>query len=99
MPTVPSIPPLTATIAPAASRSPTHTKYVDGVFNQGNPELANMYKEYKRVLAIVDHNVFGMYVEKMTEYFNSHGVKPTLHRAVVSEDSKARIICCSTAST
>ena len=35
-------------------------QFVDGVFNQGNPELANMYKEYKRVLAIVDHNVFGM---------------------------------------
>ena len=67
-----------------------HTyQFVDGVFNQGNPELANMYEEYKRVLAIVDHNVFDMYEERMNEYFNSYGVKPTLHRAVVSEDNKS----------
>ena len=67
-----------------------HTyQFVDGVFNPGNPELADMYKDYKRVLAIVDHNVFDIYEEKMNEYFNSHGVKPTLHRAVVSEDNKS----------
>ena len=67
-----------------------HTyQFVDGVFNQGNAELANMYKDYKRVLAIVDHNVFDLYEEKMNEYFNSHGVEPTLHRAVVSEDNKS----------
>ena len=67
-----------------------HTyQFVDGVFNQANPELADMYKDYKRVLAIVDHNVFDMYEEQMIDYFNSHGVKPTLHRAVVSEDNKS----------
>lgn len=67
-----------------------HTyQFVDGVFNPGNSELANMYKDHKRVLAIVDHNVFDMYEKKMNEYFNSHGVKPTLHRAVVSEDNKS----------
>lgn len=64
-------------------------QFVDGVFNPDNPQLANMYKDYKRVLAIVDHNVFDLYERKMTEYFNSHGVKPTLHRAVVSEDNKS----------
>ena len=67
-----------------------HTyQFVSGVFNSGNPELANMYKDHKRVLAIVDHNVFDIYGEKMNEYFNSHGIKPTLHRAVVGEDNKS----------
>lgn len=62
--------------------------FVEHVFDQLHAELANMYKQYGRCLAIVDHNVFDMYADQIEAYFAAHGVKPTLHRAHVSEDNK-----------
>lgn len=62
--------------------------FVERVFDQRNAELANMYMQYGRCLAIVDHNVFDMYAGQIEAYFATHGVKPTLHRAHVAEDNK-----------
>ncbi|KAH7029176.1 2-epi-5-epi-valiolone synthase [Microdochium trichocladiopsis] len=62
--------------------------FVDGVFDLANTQLANCYKQWGRVLAVTDKNVFRMYGAKMEKYFEHHGLKFKVHQTSIGEKAK-----------
>lgn len=62
--------------------------FVDGVFDVENPGLANCYKVWGRVLAVMDKNVYGLYGDKMEQYFSHYGLALTVHKTSIGEKAK-----------
>ncbi|WP_066382488.1 MULTISPECIES: sedoheptulose 7-phosphate cyclase [unclassified Anabaena] len=62
--------------------------YVDGVFEIKNPELAEVYKNFGRCLAIVDANVSQLYSTQIQKYFQYHNIDLTLFPITISEPNK-----------
>ncbi|KAI1415860.1 Dehydroquinate synthase-like protein [Hypoxylon sp. FL1857] len=62
--------------------------FVDGVFDVGNPDLAECYKKWGRVLAVTDKNVYGLYGLKMENYFNHYNLKLKVHQTSIGEKAK-----------
>ncbi|KAF3889393.1 MULTISPECIES: sedoheptulose 7-phosphate cyclase [Nostocales] len=62
--------------------------YVDGVFSIKNTELAEVYKEFGRCLAVVDTNVNRLYSSQIQEYFEYYGIDLTLFPITIAESNK-----------
>ncbi|KAI9788115.1 MAG: hypothetical protein M1835_002456 [Candelina submexicana] len=62
--------------------------FLDGVFNPSNPQLANCYERWGRVLAVTDLNIWNIYGEQMEEYFKHHGVELKVHKTKIGEKAK-----------
>jgi demethyl-4-deoxygadusol synthase len=54
---------------------------IDGLFEIGNPALAENYQELGRCLAVVDHNVDRLYGEQMRSYFEYYEIDLTVLRS------------------
>ncbi|KAF8537157.1 hypothetical protein BDD12DRAFT_918131 [Trichophaea hybrida] len=87
---------LTATVAETANgfqvegveRISYGFTFLDGVFNPANSQLADLYKKWRRCLAIADVNVCAMYGEQMQAYFRHHGITLEIHRTKIGEKAK-----------
>ena len=78
-----------ATCAVATSVEIEHTYHiVNNVFDLNNPNLAELYKPYKRCLSIVDHCVYNLYGNQIKTYFEAHDIAATIHSADITEDRK-----------
>ena len=62
--------------------------FLDGVFDAKNPQLAACYKQWGRVLAVTDMNVFDVYGDKMERYFNHYGLDLKVHKTKIGEKAK-----------
>lgn len=62
--------------------------FVDGVFDIANPNLAQCYKKWGRVLAVTDKNVYSLYGQKMERYFQHHGLELKVHKTSIGEKAK-----------
>ncbi len=62
--------------------------FLDGVFNPENPQLAECYKRWGRVLAVTDLNVYNMYGEQMERYFEHYGLELKMHKTKIGEKAK-----------
>ncbi|MCF4967212.1 sedoheptulose 7-phosphate cyclase [Nostoc sp. CMAA1605] len=62
--------------------------YVDGVFQLRNSELADVYKDFGRCLAVVDANVSRLYGKQIEKYFQYHGIDLTLAPITITEPNK-----------
>ncbi|KAI0862475.1 Dehydroquinate synthase-like protein [Xylaria cubensis] len=62
--------------------------FVDGVFDTANPDLANCYKKWGRVLAVTDKNVYALYGQKMEEYFKAFDLALKVHQTSIGEKAK-----------
>jgi 3-dehydroquinate synthase len=62
--------------------------YVDGVFEIKNPQLADIYKNFGRCLAVVDANVSHFYSTQIQKYFQYHGIDLTLFPITITEPNK-----------
>ncbi|KAI1745668.1 Dehydroquinate synthase-like protein [Xylaria scruposa] len=62
--------------------------FVDGVFDIANPDLANCYKKWGRVLAVTDKNVYALYGPKMEEYFKAFDLTLKVHQTSIGEKAK-----------
>ncbi|KAI2642170.1 Dehydroquinate synthase-like protein [Xylaria nigripes] len=62
--------------------------FVDGVFDIANPDLANCYKKWGRVLAVTDKNVYALYGQKMERYFSHFKLGLKVHQTSIGEKAK-----------
>ncbi|KAK3937767.1 hypothetical protein QBC46DRAFT_366009 [Diplogelasinospora grovesii] len=62
--------------------------FVNGVFDIKNTGLADCYKPWKRVLAVMDKTVYGLYGQQMARYFEHHGIPLTVHKTCIGEKAK-----------
>ncbi|WP_460206132.1 sedoheptulose 7-phosphate cyclase [Scytonema sp. NUACC21] len=62
--------------------------YVDGVFSIKNTELAEVYKDFGRCLAIVDTNVNRLYGSQIQQYFKYYGIDLTVFSITITEPNK-----------
>ncbi|KAJ2997031.1 hypothetical protein NUW58_g784 [Xylaria curta] len=62
--------------------------FIDGVFDTTNPDLANCYKKWGRVLAVTDKNVYALYGRKMEVYFNHFNLNLKVHQTSIGEKAK-----------
>ena len=62
--------------------------FLDGVFNPENPQLANCYKSWGRVLAVTDLNVYNVYGEQIEKYFDHYNLKLQVHKTKIGEKAK-----------
>ncbi|KAI2468765.1 Dehydroquinate synthase-like protein [Annulohypoxylon bovei var. microspora] len=62
--------------------------FVDGIFDITNPNLADCYKKWGRVLAVTDKNVYGIYGSKMEKYFNHYKLRLKVHQTSIGEKAK-----------
>ncbi len=62
--------------------------FLDGVFNPENPQLANCYERWGRVLAVTDSNVYDVYGEQMEKYFGHHNIPLKIHKTKIGEKAK-----------
>ncbi|KAI0547364.1 Dehydroquinate synthase-like protein [Xylaria curta] len=62
--------------------------FVDGVFDIANPDLANCYKKWGRVLAVTDKNVYALYGQKMEQYFKTFDLTLKVHQTSIGEKAK-----------
>ena len=63
--------------------------YVDGVFEPGNPQLADNYRSWGRCLAVVDATVHELYGTRMQAYFDHHGIDLTVVPVTIKEVDKS----------
>ncbi len=63
--------------------------YADGVFGSDNPELADTYRPYGRVLMIVDETVYGLYGDDIRSYFEHHDIALTVMPVQIRETAKS----------
>lgn len=67
-----------------------HTYHiVNNVFEPKSSTLAELYKPYKRCLAIVDLWVYHLYGDQMKAYFEDHHIAATIQPANITEDRKS----------
>ncbi|MCJ1386048.1 hypothetical protein MMC17_009173 [Xylographa soralifera] len=62
--------------------------FLDGVFNPENPQLAECYKRWGRVLAVTDLNVYNVYGKQIEKYFEHHGIDLKVHKTKIGEKAK-----------
>jgi 3-dehydroquinate synthase len=62
--------------------------FIDGVFDVANPNLADCYKRWGRVLAVTDKNVYNVYGNKMEKYFRHYGLELKIHKTSIGEKAK-----------
>ncbi|MCJ1392543.1 hypothetical protein MMC18_005411 [Xylographa bjoerkii] len=62
--------------------------FLDGVFNPENPQLAECYRRWGRVLAVTDLNVYNVYGEQIEKYFVHHGIDLKVHKTKIGEKAK-----------
>lgn len=62
--------------------------FIDGVFNIGNANLANLYKKWERCLAVTDINIYNVYGEQMEAYFKHYDIKLKIHKTKIGEKAK-----------
>lgn len=62
--------------------------FVNNVFDPKNPNLAELYKPWKRCLAIVDYCVYDIYGDQLKAYFKAHNIAATIQSAYITEDRK-----------
>ncbi|KAL9098897.1 MAG: hypothetical protein Q9163_005524 [Psora crenata] len=62
--------------------------FLDGVFSVENPQLANCYQRWGRVLAVTDLNVYNIYGEQIERYFEHHGLTLKVHKTKIGEKAK-----------
>ncbi|KAL8740636.1 MAG: hypothetical protein Q9190_006690 [Brigantiaea leucoxantha] len=63
--------------------------FVNHVFDTEVANLADLYKPYKRCLAIVDHSVYKLYGYHIKKYFKVHEIEATIQPAHITEDEKS----------
>ncbi len=63
-------------------------RYVDGVFNTANPELAESYRAWGRCLMVVDATVFDLYGDSIRAYFTHYDIDLTVRPLVIDETRK-----------
>lgn len=67
-----------------------HTYHiVNNVFDPKSPNLAELYKPWKRCLAIVDHYVYLLYGDQIKTYFEAHKIAATIQPVNITEDRKS----------
>lgn len=77
------------TYSVSTSVSVSHSyHFVNDIFNPDSPNLAELYIPWKRCLAIVDHNVYNIYGERLVAYFQAHGIAATVQPMIITEDRK-----------
>ncbi|KAI9807378.1 MAG: hypothetical protein M1833_000122 [Piccolia ochrophora] len=62
--------------------------FLDGVFNLENPDLADCYRVWGRVLAVTDYNIHNLYGKQMKEYFEHYGIDLHVHQTKIGEKAK-----------
>jgi 3-dehydroquinate synthase len=62
--------------------------FIDGVFDIANPNLADCYKKWGRVLAVTDNNVYNVYGLKMEAYFLHYNIDLKIHQTHIGEKAK-----------
>ena len=62
--------------------------FLDGVFNTKNPQLADCYKRWGRVLAVTDQNVYDIYGEQIERYFGHYDLNLKVHKTKIGEKAK-----------
>ncbi|MCJ1355246.1 MAG: hypothetical protein MMC33_005237 [Icmadophila ericetorum] len=62
--------------------------FLDGVFNVENPQLADCYKRWGRVLAVMDQNVYDIYGEQIERYFEHSKLDLKVHKTKIGEKAK-----------
>ena len=65
--------------------------YVDGVFELGNADLADCYRDYGRALMVIDETVYRLYRQQIDGYFSHHGIALTVVSIAVREISVAEV--------
>ena len=63
--------------------------FVNHVFDTEIANLADLYKPYKRCLAIVDHTIYHLYGYDIKKYFNAYEIDATIRSAYITEDNKS----------
>ncbi|PRP84224.1 hypothetical protein PROFUN_08424 [Planoprotostelium fungivorum] len=63
-------------------------QFVDRVFSPKNEQLAELYKRWKRVLVVIDQNVYQHYRQEMEDYFRHYQIDLTVHSVSVGEQRK-----------
>ncbi|KAK4096851.1 2-epi-5-epi-valiolone synthase-like protein [Parathielavia hyrcaniae] len=63
-------------------------KFLGGVFDVRNSDLADCYQRWGRVLAVMDANIFDIYGEQMQVYFDHYGLALCVHRTMIGEKAK-----------
>ena len=64
-------------------------RYSDGVFDLGDPTLAEMYRPFGRCLMVIDESVFALYGAEANAYFDQHGITLTAFPLTISEKDKS----------
>ena len=62
--------------------------FLDGVFNPENPQLAECYKRWGRVLAVTDLNVYNVYGDQIEKYFRHYSLELKIHKTKIGEKAK-----------
>ena len=62
--------------------------FVNNIFDVENTQMADQYRVYGRCFSIVDKNVNDLYGDKMTAYFEHHGIPLTKYVVNFSENEK-----------
>ncbi|RYP21344.1 hypothetical protein DL765_002245 [Monosporascus sp. GIB2] len=62
--------------------------FVDGVFDISNVHLADCYKKWGRVLAVMDKHVYSLYGQKMERYFQHYGLSLKVYKTSIGEKAK-----------
>lgn len=63
--------------------------YVDGVFDPHSRELADTYRQYGRVLMVVDETIYELYGTKIRTYFERHDIDLTVMPVQIRETAKS----------
>lgn len=63
--------------------------FIENVFDPSSPNLAELYRPWKRCLAIVDYSVYNLYGTRIKAYFKAHDIFVTVNSAYITEDRKS----------
>ena len=63
--------------------------FVNNIFDPKSPNLAELYKPWKRCLVIVDYCVCNLYGDHIRTYFKAHDIAATIQSAYITEDRKS----------
>ncbi|KAK7415060.1 hypothetical protein QQX98_006198 [Neonectria punicea] len=64
-------------------------EFLDGVFDIGNPQLAEQYQKWQRCLAVMDLNIFNLYGGQLQKYFDHYDIKLKMHKTMIGEKAKS----------
>ncbi len=62
--------------------------YVNGAFQQENPEIAVSYQQFGRCLMVVDAKVYALYGTQMRDYFQHYDIDLTVFPVTIKETDK-----------